>query len=107
MRSAPSWLATIDETVARPSPRIQLAFQFGRADFSGIAAGPVALGSVYHAARIEVDEQGTEAAGATALAMFLGASVTGTRFIANHPFLYLILEPESGSILFFGRLERP
>ncbi|HET6984436.1 MAG TPA: serpin family protein [Myxococcaceae bacterium] len=86
---------------------IRNAFELGRADFSGIAAAPLALGSVYHSARIDVDEEGTEAAGATAMVMTLGASLTRTRFVADHPFLYLLLEPESGSILFLGRLERP
>ena len=84
-------------------------FDPGRADFSGITAGPEAVfvSEVVHKAFVEVNEKGTEAAAATAVV----AAWYGLRkipsFIANHPFLFLIRHNESGAILFLGRMVNP
>ncbi len=86
------------------------AFQTGKADFSGIATRePLALGFVIHQAFVDVDEAGTEAAAATAVGSFSGAakSLPPPEFRADHPFLFLIQENQSGSILFMGRLMNP
>lgn len=83
------------------------AFAPGRADFSGmLPSPPVFISEVAHKAFVEVCEEGTEAAAATAV-------VTGTlsdrveRFYANRPFLFLIRDTTRGTILFMGRVMRP
>jgi serpin B len=55
-----------------------------------------------------VDEQGTEAAAATALfSISVGISRPPPIFRADHPFIYMIRENKTGSILFLGRMENP
>ena len=80
-------------------------------DFSGIHAIPeeeLVLQEVVHKAFVEVHEQGTEAAGATAVATATrgGPSVRKT-FKADRPFLFLIRDSRSGSVLFMGRVTNP
>lgn len=90
---------------------IRLAFdRSGRADFSGISPSQLlAISEVIHQARIDVTEEGTEAAAATALAMRAGAAMAPRveieTFRADHPFVFAIVR--RGSVLFMGRLTRP
>jgi serpin B len=88
-----------------------LAFSRGRADFSGIATGePLFLSAVVHKAHVEVNEQGTEAAAATGVMVdFLSLSAREPRpvFRADHPFLFVIRDNGSASLLFAGRLVNP
>jgi len=78
---------------------------FGAADFSGIfgARGPY-ISAVVHKAYLEVNEQGTEAAAATGVMMKVSK---GPDFLADHPFLFLIRDKTTGSILFMGRIMNP
>jgi serpin B len=86
------------------------AFVGGQADFSGMTGSrDFAISAVVHKAFVEVEEKGTEAAAATGVAM-LRASIAQpppTIFRADHPFLFLIRDIRSGTILFLGRLVRP
>jgi len=61
---------------------------------------------VFHEAFVKVDEEGTEAAVAMALA---GAAPAPNpkEFRADHPFLFLIRDVRSGMILFIGRVTDP
>jgi serpin B len=76
------------------------------ADFSGMdGTKNLYLSDVFHKAFVEVNEAGTEAA-----AMTLGlakAKGQDDRFIVDHPFIFLIRENGSGSILFLGRIIDP
>jgi serpin B len=74
----------------------------GRADWLYIAA-------VLHKAFVEVNEEGTEAAAATAVVMAARAAPPQPPpvFRADHPFLFLIRENSTGSILFWGRVTNP
>jgi len=57
-----------------------------------------------------VDENGTEAAAATAVVMKAGSAAPTEEpapFIADHPFIFLIKERATGSVLFVGRVEDP
>ncbi len=67
------------------------------------------ISAVIHKAYIDVNEEGTEAAAATAVTMKL-TSIGPARipvFRADHPFLFLIRDNHSGSILFIGRVMNP
>jgi serpin B len=79
------------------------------ADFSGIAtAEPLRISDVVHQANIDLDEDGTEAAAATAVVVAAGAApgepVTLT---FDRPFLFALRDTETGAILFLGRVTRP
>jgi serpin B len=82
-----------------------LAFGPG-ADFSGIGAEPLQISEVIHKALIEVNEEGTEATGATGVVMTKGALFTGEpkSFRADHPFLFVIRDRKSNAVLFCGRV---
>jgi len=82
----------------------------GAANFSGMTDDPRGffVGGVFHKAFIDVKEEGTEAAAATAVVMMRGAvPAPGTIFFADHPFLFLIKDEKSGTILFMGRVVDP
>lgn len=56
-----------------------------------------------HKAKIEVDEDGTVAAAATAIFTFRSSRpLEPTKFIANHPFVYFLYDKMSQNILFMG-----
>ncbi|MFW6107551.1 MAG: serpin family protein [bacterium] len=81
-----------------------------RADFSGInGRRDLFLQAVVHKAFVEVNEEGTEAAAATGVAV--GVTSVAPRpkpvFRADHPFLFLIRHRPTGAVLFLGRLARP
>jgi serpin B len=84
------------------------------ADFGGMVAPssrePIMISEVFHKAFVLVDEEGTEAAAATAVAMVRGmarpAEVDAT-FVADHPYLFVLRDRRSGAILFLGRVVDP
>ncbi len=84
-----------------------------RADFSGMdGSRNLYISHVIHQAYVKVDEEGTEAAAATAVVVaFGGASLVHAPpipvFRADHPFLFLIRDNQTGSILFLGRVTNP
>ncbi|MEA3224751.1 MAG: serpin family protein [Planctomycetota bacterium] len=86
------------------------AFSAG-ADFSGInGQRNLFISAVIHKAYVDVNEEGTEAAAATAVTMKLTSIAPAPRipiFRADHPFLFLIRDNNSDSILFIGRLMNP
>ena len=76
------------------------------ADFSGMTgARELFLQFAVHKAYVGVNEEGTEAAAATAIGM--GFTSVGPLFIADHPFVFLIYDHVTGSILFLGRVVDP
>jgi serpin B len=80
-----------------------------KADFSGInGKKDLFLTSVIHQAFVDVNEKGTEAAGATAAVVGVRSiSPSPPIFTADHPFIFLIRHNSSGSILFMGRVVNP
>jgi len=81
------------------------AFKEGAADFSGIdGTAELFVSDVLHKAFVGVDEAGTEAAAATAVMLTMGGAYP---FIVDRPFIFLIRENGSGSILFIGRIVDP
>ncbi len=86
------------------------AFVVGLADFSKMdGTKNLVIDSVIHQAYVGVDEEGTEAAAATAALMRLTSIMPGEEkvFNANRPFLFFIEEKETGIILFIGKLNNP
>ena len=81
------------------------------ANFSGMnGKRNLAISAVIHKAYVDVNEEGTEAAAATAVTMRLTSIGPGSRppvFRADHPFLFLVRDNQSGSILFLGRVMNP
>jgi serpin B len=85
-----------------------LAFTPGMADFSGMnGSRNLFIQAVVHKAFVDVNEQGTEAAASTGVAVGLASAPIRTEFRADHPFVYLIRDTHSGSILFLGRMANP
>jgi len=87
-----------------------LAFSDSSANFSGISTEQVFISDAIHKAYIKVDEQGTTAAAATAIMMgatSMGPPTYRSNFVADHPFLFLIEENETGNILFLGEVNNP
>jgi serpin B len=83
-----------------------LAFTARAADFSGMeSAHQFFLQNAVHKTFVRVDEEGTEAAGATAV--LVGAGGFPKAFRADHPFLFLVRDNRSGSVLFLGRVVEP
>lgn len=80
------------------------------ADFSGITReDPLYISDVVHKATITVDEQGTEAAAATAVIMATKSMPINdpVELVFDRPFMFAIMHEPSGSILFLGRVVSP
>ena len=92
---------------------MKLAFDDQKADLSGIGGEPheLYISDVIHKAYIDVNEEGTEAAAATAVIVATPSAVRVEPptpvFRADHPFLFLIRDTRSGGILFLGRMADP
>jgi len=82
------------------------AFDFTLADFSGIASlpdGNLYISQVLHKTFIAVDEKGTKAGAATAVAVAGGAAMTDTKTVhLDRPFLYMIIDCEEKLPIFIG-----
>jgi serpin B len=91
-----------------------LAFDRNGADFTGMSDAKgderLYLAKVFHKSFIKLDEQGTEAAAATAAVMGvrgMAAPETPIAFTADHPFAFLIRDYATGRIYFMGRVINP
>ena len=84
------------------------AFALPPADFSGISGyKDLYITKVIHKAIIEVNEEGSEAAAATAVVVGTKSFIVKPEFKADRPFLFLIRHNATGSILFLGRVMNP
>jgi serpin B len=83
-----------------------LAFDEQRSDFSAITTEEqLVIDDVLHKAFVAVDEEGTEAAAATGIVF--RAVAMGPQFRADEPFVLMIRDRPTGSILFMGRVSDP
>ncbi len=84
------------------------AFDMNKANFAGMDGNPnwLYIAAVIHKAFVDVNEEGTEAAAATAVVTEV-LSAPPVTFRADHPFIFLIRENLTGSILFLGRVIDP
>jgi serpin B len=92
---------------------VKLAFDRDRADFSGITGSTkesdrIHISQIQHRAFVDVNEDGTEAAAATAVE-FAARAAPGlpAAFKIDRPFLYFIVDEASDAILFVGRIKDP
>jgi serpin B len=81
----------------------------GAADFSGMTGKPeLFIGAILHKAFVGVDEAGTEAAAATVVVMDRAAApMDPVDFRIDRPFIFLIRDNPTGTILFLGRVTDP
>ena len=83
-------------------------FEPGAADLSGmLPGGGLYIEAARHKAYVDVFEQGTRAAAATGFGADLTSMPETSTFTADHPFVFLIRDMLTGSILFMGRVEDP
>ena len=87
-----------------------------RADFCGLTgvppkAAPTAIDQIVHRAVIEVSEESTEAAAATAIGILVTSAapkpVEPMQFRVDRPFLYYLVDDATGAVLFQGRIVDP
>ena len=103
------WKGQLEEIL--PGLGLEDAFVNGTADFSSMGDNEYGyyISQVIHAAKIEVNEKGTEAAAATVVAPACGAAPStppeGVTLILDRPFLYGIVDLDTGVPLFLGTYE--
>ncbi|CAN6292705.1 unnamed protein product [Urochloa humidicola] len=89
---------------------LQLPFS-PEADVSELVDSPegqnLCVSSVFHKSFVEVNEEGTEAAAASAATVVLRSFTMPMDFVADHPFLFLIREDMTGVVLFIGHVVNP
>jgi serpin B len=106
-------LSSFDLSDALVSMGMIDAFNSRDANFNGIAPrndDPLFLSTLIHKAFVEVNEEGTQASAATSVIATDEISLNDTQipvFRADHPFIFLIQENQTGSILFMGRVSEP
>jgi len=88
---------------------VEDVFSPAHADLSGVSAErELYVSASVHKALVRVDEEGTEAAAATAMVGSLGEGSKGPPiFLADHPFIFVVRYVPTGDIMFIGRLVVP
>jgi serpin B len=96
---------------------MEQAFDSEKANFSGLTESrepdhELYVSLVLHKAFVDVNEKGTEAAAATAVVMRAGSAAPMNvpfvpTFRADRPFIFLIRERKTGTVLFMGRVTKP
>jgi serpin B len=96
-------------TLNEPLQALGMKAAFDAADFGGMAAGVMLrISAVLHKAFVDVNEEGTEAAAGTAVVVAEPSAPPQPKvFRADRPFLYLIRDHKTASVLFLGRLSEP
>lgn len=86
---------------------------FGNADFTRMSKSEgLAISAVIHKAFVDVNEEGTEAAAATAVVAATPTSIGYSpppipQFRADHPFVFLLVHKPTNAVLFQGRVMNP
>jgi len=95
-----------DLTKLLPNLGVTDIFDEVKADLAGISEEELFVSAAVHKARVEVDEKGTIAAGASAVIATPRSLVTPHEFTADHPFIYFIIDNQSKSVLFMGNVRQ-
>jgi serpin B len=107
----PKFTTRTDYSLASPLASMGMPDAFGSAaDFSGMdGTRNLNISAVIHSAYVNVDEEGTEAAAATRISFGAGAAAPepSVVFRADHPFIFLIQDNDTKTILFIGRIVDP
>ena len=111
--SIPKFKATLPLGLNDHLKSLGMIAAFGNAGFSKLSpSADLYISDVIHKAFIEINEEGTEAAAATAVVMRIESvgpheEPKPKEFIADHPFLYYIIDNQTRAILFMGRMANP
>jgi serpin B len=106
----PRFKLTYAASLNEPLKALGMADAFGaRADFSGMCSGEARIDQVRHKTFVEVNEEGTEAAAATAVMMVRASFVPKRTFsmVVDRPFFCAIRDDQTGAILFMGSILEP
>jgi serine protease inhibitor len=107
----PRFTATYGASLVQALSSLGMGVAFcssGMADFSALAQQPTCVSDVEHKTVVEVDENGTVAAGSTAITIVPTAMQLPLFTITmDHPFLYAIRDDLTGELLFVGALMNP
>lgn len=109
----PRFKMTLGGSIREQLIGIGLGSLFQGGDFSRmfVDAGDYAISDVFHKAFVEVNEEGTEAAAATAVVIkctdAMGSFDPIIDFRADHPFVFMIQQRSTGNILFMGKVTDP
>ncbi len=88
--------------------KMGMPIAFGdNADFSGMSNEQLKINKVLHEAYVDVSEEGTEAAAATVVEVGATSVEPLPFFNADHPFIFFIIDNQSGSVLFMGKVMNP
>jgi serpin B len=79
------------------------------ADFGGLGTPPVKVSDAFHQATLKLDEEGTEAAAATAVVGVQNTSLPPPPIpvVFDHPFVFFIRDVQSNALLFVGHFAKP
>jgi serpin B len=106
----PKFKTTCDYSLSGPLAALGMkkAFQ-PTADFSGMNGrkDDLYITAIVHKAFVDVNEEGTEAAGATGVVVGVRSVPVRAEFRADHPFVFLIRDTRNDSVLFLGRIVNP
>lgn len=109
--SLPKMDVSDDNTLAEALKLLGVETAFADdADFSGISDTPLCVDEILQKVRVQLDEQGTKAAAATALvmkAMSMRPEEEPVEMNVNRPFAFVITDGSSGSVCFAGAIENP
>lgn len=89
---------------------LRAAFDGGAVDFRGIEpSNKLVVAEVVHQTWVQADEDGVEAAAATAVVMKRTSAPVGEpkQFVADRPFAFVLRDVGTGLVLFFGRIDDP
>ena len=104
-----TWQGGLGQTLVQMG--MKDAFDPAKADFTGMTTSrELFISAVIHKAFVDVNEEGTEAAAATAVIMTtlsVAMPKEPVKFVADHPFVFIIRDDASGAILFMGRVANP
>ncbi|MCP4217862.1 MAG: serpin family protein [bacterium] len=103
--SMPGFKAECEFDLANVFLQMGMPHAFTDADFSGMTGDTgLAIGKIVHKAVVEVNEEGSVSAAASYVAMIRSEPPA---FCVDHPFVFMIHENRTGSILFMGRIVNP